>query len=218
MFRKYYLIVILFILIFQANTIYGKKKKIIERYRIRAEFTKAEREPQIDGETKLTATSFSDDLIVIVFSPSRKQIGFRILNATKYSMSIVWDECVFVDHKNNASKIMHAGIRYVSRNDPMSPTIIPSGVKVSDMIVPTDNIYYMQWKGKGWQTRDIFNGEFFKEKVLKECGWNPISFRVILVLEKEKNKFIYNFYFTTKLFKFSRTKKRGDWESITEVK
>ena len=108
---------------------------------------------QLRGNTysyshKLTGDNITDNLyedndLKITFIVGTKEIDFEIYNKTDKSVKIIWDETSFIPY-GEGKKVMHKGVKYIDRNAAQVPTTIPSKTTWSDMVVPTDNVYYKQ--------------------------------------------------------------------------
>ena len=70
--------------------------------------------------------SWEDQKIATQFSVGDKEISFKLLNETKESIKVIWDEVTIVQY-NKVLRVMHEG-------------------------VPVENIYYSE----GWETSDLF--------------------------------------------------------------
>ena len=77
-------------------------------------------------------------------------------------MKIIWDETSFIPY-GEGKKVMHKGVKYADRDAAQVPTSIPSKTSWSDLVVPTDNVYYKQGyysqyvsNPGGWETHDLW--------------------------------------------------------------
>jgi len=87
---------------------------------------------------------YEDDLIdsYLVVLPDR--IAFEIKNKTDHSIKLIWDDAAFIDLDGRASRIMHGGVKYVDRNASQPSSMIPAHGKFTDVILPTDRIFYRE--------------------------------------------------------------------------
>ncbi|MEX2326315.1 MAG: hypothetical protein WD558_01165 [Pseudomonadales bacterium] len=99
-----------------------------------------------EGKTKY---SFEDGMLKIVWLPISSQFGFFLTNKTSHSIKIVWDEAVYVDESGVSKRVMHSGVKYIDRNNPQPFTTVARGATISDIVLPTDNVYYLS--GLGWR-------------------------------------------------------------------
>lgn len=99
---------------------------------------------------------FEDDMVKIVWIPTASQVSFVLTNKTDHSIKIVWDEAAFVDENGVTHRVMHSGVKYIDRNNPQPPSIVVRKGSVSDLIIPTDNIYYWSGYDSGWRKTPLF--------------------------------------------------------------
>jgi len=171
---------------------------------------------QLRGNTysyshKLTGDNITDNLyedndLKISFSVGTKEIDFEIYNKTDKSIKIIWDETSFIPY-GEGKKGMHKGVKYVDRNAAQVPTTIPSKTSWSDMVVPTDNVYYKQGyysqyvsNPGGWETTDLwltadFNKPETEAVVMKLKG---LKYRLLMPMEVNgiKKEYTFNFEIT----------------------
>lgn len=108
-----------------------------------------------------TACTHVDSNLSVGFEFLKTDISMVLKNNSNSTIKINWDECLFI--KNDIpSKVMHSGVKYTDRNQSMPPSIIPKGTLHTDVIVPTDNVYwkegyYSQYGSSpgGWEKKDI---------------------------------------------------------------
>lgn len=104
---------------------------------------------------------YEDGLIKIVFFPTTRKIDFSIRNKTSHSIKIIWDEAAYIDEDNSSHRVMHYGVKFISRNEPQAPGVVAAGGTLEDMVYPTDYVYY----SNGWEQRSLFpnTGRRFSE-------------------------------------------------------
>jgi hypothetical protein len=186
----------------------AKKPKF---YRI-AFLVTIERTPTVKAMKEFdAANTYEDNIIAISWKPGPSDLGFDLTNKTSNSMSVIWDECGFVDQMGETHKTMHAGINYIDRNS-MPPSLIPAKGKISDLIYPSDYVYYSNTKySRGWKREDIF-----KEKIKGKQTYDPAankwdipftseSFKGLLMVLTRGKKYLYTFTFRT--YKYMKMKK-----------
>ncbi len=83
-------------------------------------------------------------------------IKFTFINFTNNPISIMWDSSAYVDPSNNSHRIMHLGVKYISRYQPIPPTIVAPMARISDAIFPVDNVEFVSGT---WSQRQLFYPE-----------------------------------------------------------
>lgn len=114
--------------------------------------------------------SFDDNTIRILFSISKKQISFVLQNKTDQPIKIDWNQVSYVDVLGESHRVMHSGSRYIERDKPQAPTIIPPTARIQDIVFPTDYVYYTSGKYGGWTEIPLFpeapKAKLFKGKTI----------------------------------------------------
>jgi hypothetical protein len=101
---------------------------------------------------------FEDQAIRIIFSISEKQIGIRLQNKTQSPIKVDWNTLSYVDITGLAHGVVHTGVRYIERDRPQVPTIIPPAAMIEDVIIPSGHISYTSGTAGGWSSRLLFPG------------------------------------------------------------
>ena len=86
-----------------------------------------------------------------------------------------------------SSRVIHSGIKLADRNNPQAPTVIPPNAKVSDILIPSENIYYSELYNE-WKYRPLFGGE-------DRLVWNDKDFSIYFPLEIKGDNKEYSFKF-----------------------
>jgi len=145
-----------------------------------------------EGKTKY---SYEDDMIKIVWLPLTKQFAFTVQNKTDHSIKIIWDEAVYVDENGSSCRVMHSGVKYTERSNPQPPTVIVKKANISDIILPTDNVYYV--RGQGWNTRPLFrnwaNTPEELDTLTKKFIGKTVQILLPLQIEETINEYIFSF-------------------------
>ena len=85
-----------------------------------------------------------------------KQIMFSIENKTDHSIKLIWDEAAYMDEDSQSRRVLHEGVKYSEKNSPSPPSVIMKNGILNDIIVPTDNVYYISGEYGGWRTHPLF--------------------------------------------------------------
>ena len=129
------------------------------------------------GETKVVSFNeegvnkyrYEDDYIDIIWYVGLKKFNFTLKNKSGHTLKINWDDVSYVDVKGQVGRVMHSGVKYIDRNSSQPSTTIPKGASISDILLPTDNVYYISGQYGGWResylvpcvykTPEAFNSE-----------------------------------------------------------
>lgn len=153
-----------------------------------------------EGKTKY---SYEDDMIKIVWLPLSTQFGFTLENKTDHSIKIIWDEAVYVNQNNSSGRVMHAGVKYIDRNNPQPPTVIVKNANIDDIIVPTGLVYYANGQYGGWRTSPMFPNRAATQEELNSLAQENIGKEVRVVLPLKIQETINEYTFTFKVEDFN---------------
>jgi len=157
------------------------------------------------GETKVvnfedqgvTKYSYEDGLIKIIWLPGNTQFNFSLLNKSEHSIKIIWDEAVYVNESGSSQKIMHAGVKYTDRNSSQPPTTVVKGASVEDLIMPSDNVYYVSGQYGGWRELPLFKNKATTPEELQVIKTSYVgkTVKVLLPLKIEEttNEYLFTF-------------------------
>ncbi|NTU41579.1 MAG: hypothetical protein HGA78_00700 [Nitrospirales bacterium] len=165
-----------------------------------------EQKVQQTHEGGISKFYFEDEMVQILWTPSSSGISFYLTNKTAHSIKIIWDEASFIDEKSLGHRVMHSGVKYIDRNNPQPPTVVVRKGSVTDIIVPTDKVYWREgYFGKyisspgGWEELSLFpdfsvssGSEQLRAAVEKYKGK---TFQILLPLQIENtvNEYIFTF-------------------------
>lgn len=111
------------------------------------------------GETKVVSFNeegvskyrYEDDYIDIVWFVGSKQFNFTLKNKSGHTLKINWDDISYVDTKGQVGRVMHAAVKYTDRNNSQPATTVPKGASISDILLPTENVYFVSGQYGGWR-------------------------------------------------------------------
>lgn len=101
-----------------------------------------------------SSLSFEDDAFSIVWGLQEEGMAFTLRNKTENPIGINWNQVSFVDVEANAHKVMHQGVKFISRNETIASTTVPPMAKVTDTVVSVDQIE--QGSRGNWITNRLF--------------------------------------------------------------
>ena len=110
-----------------------------------------------EGTTKYT---YEDNYIETIWYVGTKQFYFTLKNKSNHAIKINWDDISYVDINGNVGRVMHSGVKYTDRNNSQPPTTIPRNAKISDILLPTDNVYYISGEYGGWKESYLISSKY----------------------------------------------------------
>ena len=117
-----------------------------------------------DGETN--KYRYEDDYINIVWYVDSKRFYFDLTNKSGHTIKINWDDISYVDYNGKVERVMHSGVKYTERNNSQPASTVPKGATLSDILIPTENVYFISGQFGGW-----------REKYLIPCVYNDAATR-----------------------------------------
>ena len=96
----------------------------------------------IEGKKVWKDLTYEDKYIRIVFLCDGAHMNFSLFNKTESLIEIDFNRITYIDTSGKGHKVFHSGVRYVDRNAPQAPLIVPPKSTVEDIIVPTDYVYW----------------------------------------------------------------------------
>ena len=74
----------------------------------------------------------------LYFWPDTTRVWFQLQNRVGQPLKILWNEFRFRDTDNRVFKVVHEGIPYERRNDPLDYTLVSGNQRYSDWFAPVD--------------------------------------------------------------------------------
>ncbi len=154
------------------------------------------------GETKIVTTSendiskytYEDDFISIVWYISRKQLNFVLTNKSGFSIKLPWDEMAYVNERGQSMRVIHQGVKLIDRNSSQAPTVVAKNASLDDLLIPSDNIYYVSGKYGGWEEKNLFPSYSSQEEANNSPALGK-TVRVVfpIIIQDVTNEYIFEF-------------------------
>ena len=156
------------------------------------------------GETKIVTLEeegksgyrYEDDYIDIFWFVGSAQFSFNLKNKSEYSIKIPWDNVTYINTIGSAGRVMHSGVKYIDRNNSQPASIIPKGASLSDIIQPTDNVYYVSGQYGGWRASNLFNFNIDKTNLeTSKSSYIGKTVRILLpiLIQDVPNEYVFEF-------------------------
>jgi hypothetical protein len=71
-------------------------------------------------------------------------------------IKVDWNNVSYVEIVGLAHGVVHTGVRYIERDRPQVPTLIPPGAMIDDAIISSDHISFSSGSGGGWSSKALF--------------------------------------------------------------
>mgnify|MGYP004444504313 CR=1 FL=1 len=157
------------------------------------------------GETKVvnfkeegvSKYRYEDDYIDIVWVVGAKQFNFTLKNKSGHTLKINWDDVSYVDIKGQVGRVMHAGVKYADRNSSQPATTVPKGASISDILLPTDNVYYISGQYGGWRENYLIPCVYQSQEALStgapELVGKSMTVMMPIMIENVQNDYTFTF-------------------------
>ena len=158
------------------------------------------------GETKvvkfedggLTKYRYEDDYIDIAWFVASKEFHFELRNKSGHTIKINWDDISYVDISGSVGRVMHSGVKYVDRNNSQPSTTIPKNASISDILLPTDNVYYVSGQYGGWFEKYLIPCVYSKQEnydLLAPLNvGKKMSILMPIMIENVQNDYVFEFH------------------------
>jgi len=97
---------------------------------------------------------FRDKIIAISFAIGERSFQMRFENLSARDVKILWERAMYTDPDKQTHRLMHSGIRFQDRNNPLPDQVVPFHSSVQDGVIPVSNVYKSQEK-KGYDVRPL---------------------------------------------------------------
>jgi hypothetical protein len=87
---------------------------------------------------------------------SKQQLGFVLKNKTDEPIEIDWNKVAFVDVTGESHKVIHSGVKFNERSQPLVATTIPPSARIEDIVFPSDYVYFREGQYGGWSEYPLF--------------------------------------------------------------
>lgn len=147
----------------------------------------------VEGKTNY---QYEDDYIDISWFVGSSQFSFVLKNKSDYSIKIPWDDVTYINTASSVGRVMHSGVKYIDRNGSQPASVIPKGASLSDIIQPTDNVYYASGQYGGWRTSNLFNFSIDKQNLATSITphiGKTVKILLPVLIEDVRNEYVFEF-------------------------
>lgn len=139
---------------------------------------------------------YENDYIDISWFVGSSQFSFNLKNKSEYSIKIPWDDVTYINTVGSVGRGMHLGVKYIDRNNSQPASVIPKGASLSDIVQPTDNVYYVSGQYGGWRTSNLFNFNIDKTNLeISKAPYIGKTVRILLpiLIQDVRNEYVFEF-------------------------
>jgi hypothetical protein len=92
---------------------------------------------------------------------------------------------------------MHTGVKYNERNNSQPATTIPKGASLSDLLLPTENVYFTSGQYGGWNERLLIPSIYSTPEAFANGASNYVgkTMRILMpiMIENVQNDYTFEF-------------------------
>jgi hypothetical protein len=130
---------------------------------------------------------FQDKVVSVSLIVEDRQFYLNLANLTSSELKILWDRAEYTDINNRQHRLMHSGVRYQDRNNPLPSQPVPPHGSVQEAVMPTSNVVYSQ------QTKAYENLPLFPLDSESAAGLKGKNFYLFIPMGIDRQIFPYNF-------------------------
>ncbi len=157
------------------------------------------------GETKVVhftdssiiKYSYEDDYIAITWYVDYTQFNFNLRNKSEHTIKINWDDISYVNYNGQTGRVMHAGVKYNEKNNSQPSTMVPRGASISDILLPTDNVYFVSGQYGGWSKNPLIPRSWDKKADINDEAslyiGKTMTILMPLYIENVQNDYVFRF-------------------------
>ena len=140
---------------------------------------------------------YEDDYINIVWYVSPKQFNFDLTNKSGHTIKINWDDISYVDYNGKVGRVMHSGVKYNERNNSQPASTVPKGASLSDLLLPTDNVYFVSGQYGGWREKYlipcVYNDAVTRDAQASSYVGKTMTIMMPIMIENVQNDYTFTF-------------------------
>lgn len=97
---------------------------------------------------------FQDKHISVSFAVGEQGIEMHLENLSPYDLKILWERAEYTDVNRKTQRLMHSGVRFPDRNNPIPDQFVLSRSAVQENMFPIKNVFMLPG-GKGYDIRPL---------------------------------------------------------------
>jgi hypothetical protein len=130
---------------------------------------------------------FRDATIAVSFSIGAQWFQMRLENVGPRDFKILWEQSEYTDVYKHSHRLMHSGVRYADRNNPIPAQVLLSHGSIQEAVIPVSAVFVSQEK-KGYDIKPLF---FLESDAA--LGLKGSVFNLFIPIEINRQIIPYNF-------------------------
>jgi hypothetical protein len=133
----------------EGSTLNIKLEKVVQhQFRYRLSY-------RLITPTATDSLQYQDNSIAISIYIVNESCQIRLENLTSNDIKIVWERSQYIDQHMQPHRLMHSGIRFQDRNNPIPDQIVHAHVSIQEAVFPVDHVIFISQK-KSYDIEPLF--------------------------------------------------------------
>jgi hypothetical protein len=98
---------------------------------------------------------FKDKNLSVSFAVGEQGFEMHFENLSPHDVKILWDRAEYTDVSRQSQRLMHSGVRFPDRNNPIPDQFVLSRSSVQETVIPISNVYLLPQR-KGYDIHPLF--------------------------------------------------------------
>jgi len=144
------------------------------------------------SENEITKYTYEDDFVLFTWFVSSTQFHFLLKNKTNHSIKIPWDDIAYINPDGESKRVIHSGIKLIDRNNAQAPSVVAKNSTLNDILIPSDNIYYVS--EFGWGEENLF-GRYNSQEAAHTSKYIGATVSILfpIIIENVTNEYTFQF-------------------------
>jgi hypothetical protein len=110
---------------------------------------------RLAGPVASDSLRYRDTIVAVSFSVADQSFQMRLENLTATEVKILWDRAQYTDENKQVHRLMHSGVRFQDRNNPIPDQIVPARATVQEAVIPVSKVLFSAQK-KAYDIQPLF--------------------------------------------------------------
>jgi hypothetical protein len=97
---------------------------------------------------------FRDKVVAVSFAVNEQSFQLSFKNLSSKDAKILWDRAEYTDVNGQTHRIMHSGIAFQDRNNPIPDQPVKARASIQEAVIPISNVFMSQ--KKSYEIRPLF--------------------------------------------------------------
>lgn len=151
---------------------------------------------------------YRDNYVSFIMTPGEKSFAFDLTNNSNSTLTINWDDIIYINEESESQRVVHSGIKYKDVSSPQQSSLIAKKSSINDALVPAKNIHWSSWS-KEWDVYSLLNWSRTHGR------YDGKQVRLIFPIQVNGVSYEYTFIFDL-IWEWEHPKEREKWLQLQE--